>query len=160
MASTADPTTEQFQELLDYLKRTRGFDFSGYKQTTLRRRIEKRIAAVGCAGFTEYQDHLEVNPREFTQLFNTILINVTSFFRDPGAWDFVAREVVPGMLENHPRNQPIRVWSAGCASGEEAYTIAMILAETMGDDAFKARAKIYATDLDDDALTEARQGTF
>jgi two-component system CheB/CheR fusion protein len=160
MAREAETTSKELQELLDYLKRSRGFDFSGYKKSTLSRRIEKRMTAVGVGSYADYQDYLEVNPNEYTDLFDTILINVTSFFRDPAAWDFVAANVVPHLLESHPDDTPIRVWSAGCASGEEAYTAAMLLAEAMGEDAFKARVKIYATDLDDDALAEARHGVY
>src|SRR3954452_16343353 len=160
MASEADEKTSQLQDLLGYLKESRGFDFSGYKKTTLGRRIEKRMAAVGAENFAEYEDHLEANPREFTELFNTILINVTSFFRDAPAWDFVRDDVLPDLLASIPDNRPLRIWSAGCASGEEAYTIAMVLAEKMGDDAFKANVKIYATDLDDNALSDARQGVY
>jgi two-component system CheB/CheR fusion protein len=160
MAGEAQAANGQLQGLLDYLKRSRGFDFSGYKKTTLSRRIEKRMALVETGSFGEYQDYLEVNPREFTELFNTILINVTSFFRDAPAWDFLAADVVSHLLESRPVDQPLRIWSAGCASGEEAYTVAMVLAEAMGEDAFKARAKIYATDLDDDALAAARHGVY
>jgi two-component system, chemotaxis family, CheB/CheR fusion protein len=160
MAREADPKTEQLTDLLEYLERSRGFDFSAYKKATLTRRIERRMAAVDCTGFAEYQDYLEVNPREFTELFNTILINVTSFFRDEQPWKFIADDVVPSLLETYSPDQPLRIWSAGCASGEEAYTVAMVLAEAIGIDAFKARVKIYATDLDDDALAQARQGVY
>ncbi|HEX4734020.1 MAG TPA: CheR family methyltransferase [Thermoleophilaceae bacterium] len=160
MAREPEPTNQKLTDLLDYLKRSRGFDFSGYKKTTLSRRIEKRMGAVGVSGYAEYQDYLEVNSDEFTELFNTILINVTSFFRDPAAWEFLASNVVPELMESHPDEVPIRVWSAGCASGEEAYTAAMVLAEAMGEDAFKSRVKLYATDLDDDALAEARHGVY
>jgi two-component system, chemotaxis family, CheB/CheR fusion protein len=160
VATEPETTSQELKDLLDYLKRSRGFDFSGYKKTTLSRRIERRMSAVGVRGYAEYQDYLEVNPDEFTELFDTILINVTSFFRDPGAWDYLARNVVPQLLESHSDETPIRVWSAGCASGEEAYTVAMMLAEAMGETAFKSRVKIYATDLDDDALDKARQGVY
>src|SRR3954452_16662261 len=160
MARVADTTTKQLQDLLEFLKRSRGFDFTGYKKTTVSRRIEKRMAAVGAASYAEYQDHLEVNPREFTELFNTILINVTSFFRDPAAWDYVSADVIPRLLDTLQPDQPLRVWSAGCASGEEAYTAAMVLAEGMGVEEFKTRVKIYATDLDDDALASARHGVY
>jgi two-component system CheB/CheR fusion protein len=155
-----ETTPKQLQELLDYLKRSRGFDFSGYKKTTLSRRIERRMAAVDATTFGEYQDYLEVNPHEFTELFNTILINVTSFYRDAAAWEFLATDVVPRLLQTHPPGAPVRVWSAGCASGEEAYTAAIVLAEALGPEEFKARVKIYATDLDDDALTDARHGVY
>src|SRR3954454_8902210 len=154
------PENGEFAQLLDYLKRSRGFDFTGYKKTTLGRRIEKRMSTVGAATFSEYEDFLEVNPGEFTELFNTILINVTSFFRDAPAWEFLTEDVVPRLLESIPPQLPVRVWSAGCASGEEAYTVAMVLAEALGNEEFKARVKIYATDLDDDALAEARHGVY
>src|SRR3954469_10575496 len=160
MARELDTGIGESHELLDYIKRARGFDFSAYKKATLSRRIEKRMAAVDAETFGQYQDYLEVNPREFTELFNTILINVTSFYRDAPAWEFLADDVVPQMLDPHPDAAPLRIWSAGCASGEEAYTVAMVLAEAMGEDAFKSRVKIYATDLDDDALAAARHGVY
>src|SRR3954452_19127042 len=128
------PENGEFAQLLDYMKRSRGFDFTGYKKTTLGRRIEKRMSTVGAATFSEYEDFLEVNPREFTELFNTILINVTSFFRDAPAWDFLRTDVVPQIVGALSPDSPIRVWSAGCASGEEAYTVAMVMAEAIGID--------------------------
>jgi two-component system, chemotaxis family, CheB/CheR fusion protein len=149
---------QELEALLDYLKRHRGFDFTGYKRPSLARRIEKRMEAVGVASFGEYADYLEVHPGEFSALFNTILINVTSFFRDDGSWRFLADEVVPRLLQRG--EGPIRIWSAGCASGEEAYTIAMIFAEALGPDAYKERVKIYATDVDEQALTRGRQGLY
>jgi two-component system, chemotaxis family, CheB/CheR fusion protein len=115
-----------------------------------------RVASVG-----EYIDHLEVHPDEFSQLFNSILINVTSFFRDDAAWDKLSRDVVPAILASKGADDPIRVWSAGCASGEEAYTLAMVWAEALGLDQFRERVKIYASDLDGaSALVRARQGTY
>src|SRR3954469_3779952 len=147
MARELDTGIGESHELLDYIKRARGFDFSAYKKATLSRRIEKRMAAVDAETFGQYQDYLEVNPREFTELFNTILINVTSFFRDAPAWDYLRDQILPNLLSSVPNDRPLRIWSAGCASGEEAYTIAMVLAEKMGTDAFKANVKIYATDL-------------
>src|SRR3954451_1739178 len=127
MAGETDTKADALQELLDYLKRARGFDFSGYKKSTLSRRIEKRMASVGVTSFDDYQDYLEVNPREFTELFNTILINVTSFFRDPPAWECLASDVIPRLLQEHTEHEPLRGWSAGCASGEQGYTGAMTL---------------------------------
>jgi two-component system, chemotaxis family, CheB/CheR fusion protein len=157
----AEPTTDQDLEvLLDYLRRNRGFDFTGYKRTSLHRRIDKRIQDVGVDGYLGYLDHLEVDPEEFTQLFNTILLNVTSFFRDPPAWDYLAAEVLPRILADKGEDGPVRIWSAGCASGEEAYTLAMVTAEAMGADAVRDRVKIYATDLDEEALSQARQARY
>jgi two-component system CheB/CheR fusion protein len=159
-SQTLDADANELGALLEFLKDARGFDFTGYKRTTLRRRLEKRIAAVGVQGFAEYQEHLEANPREFAELFNTILINVTAFFRDSTPWEFLSADVIPQLLESRPDPDPIRVWSAGCASGEEAYSAAIVLSEAMGEDAFARRVKIYATDWDEDALTDARNGVY
>ena len=146
--------------LLRYLHTVRGFDFHGYKSNTLVRRVRKRMATLGLEGFAAYQDHLEVHPDEFGTLFNTILINVTAFFRDPAAWEIIRDQVVPSILAGKAPADLIRVWSAGCASGEEAYSIAMLLAEGLGREAYRDRVKIYATDVDDEALSVARHATY
>ena len=146
-----------FEALLEFLQRNRGFDFTGYKRSTLVRRVSKRANQVGVSNFADYLDHLQVHPDEFPTLFNTILINVTEFFRDPEAWKLLAEEVVPGLVAK-PAGEAIRVWSAGCASGEEAYSIAILLAEAMGEAEFMERAKVYATDVDEEALSAARAG--
>jgi two-component system, chemotaxis family, CheB/CheR fusion protein len=155
-----EETDPAFEELLLYLKRTRGFDFTGYKRTSLKRRIDKRMEVAGAATCADYTDYLEVHPDEFVHLFNTILINVTGFFRDPAAWEYVAAEVVPRILANKNAGETIRVWSAGCASGEEAYTAAIVLAEALGPDGFRDRVKIYGTDVDMEALNQARLGSY
>ncbi len=146
--------------LLEYLRSARGFDFSSYKPTTLTRRIARRLQAVGASNHRDYIDYLEVHPDEFTALFNTILINVTSFFRDAQAWDYLRRDVVPMIIAGEGEEAAIRVWSAGCSSGEEAYSLAMAFSEALGPDAFRRRVKIYATDIDEEALTQARQGRY
>src|SRR3954465_34383 len=148
------------ESLIDYVKRSREFDFTGYKRPTLVRRIAKRMAEVGCTTYGDYEEYLEVHPDECVVFFNNILINVTSFFRDPEAWELVADEIVPRIISGKDASEPIRVWSAGCASGEEADTLAMILCRTLGADAVRARVKIYATDIDEDALGQARAATY
>ncbi|MCV7399745.1 PAS domain S-box protein [Mycobacterium fragae] len=153
-------TDEAFEALLRYMRDSRGFDFTGYKRTTLMRRVRHRMAQGGYDTFEQYLDVLQASSDEFSALFNTILINVTAFFRDPEAWEFITSDVIPRMLAERGPDDPIRVWSAGCASGQEAYTLAMLLAETLGADAFRQRVKIYATDVDEDALTEARAATY
>ncbi len=149
-----------FETLLDHLKQHRGFDFTGYKRATLVRRVDRRMAQVGVTGYDDYLDHLEVHPEEFTALFNTVLINVTAFFRDPDAWEYLRTEVVPELLAAKNPTEPLRVWSAGCASGEEAYTLAVVLAEMLGPAEFRDRVKIYATDVDEEALAHARAGSY
>src|SRR5262245_57898727 len=133
-----------FERILDYLRQTRGFDFTAYKPTSLMRRVRKRMQAVDIAEFDRYLDYLQVHPDEFAALFNTILINVTSFFRDQEVWESLRTTVLPELVKE---GGPIRIWSAGCASGQEAYSVAIALAETLGIDAFKERVKIYATDV-------------
>jgi two-component system, chemotaxis family, CheB/CheR fusion protein len=155
--SSDDERTEQ---LLDYLKSIRGFDFTAYKRSSLIRRIQKRLQVVNSGSYEDYQTYLEKHPQEFGLLFNTILINVTSFFRDPEAWDFLSGQIVPRVLAAGRADSVVRVWSPGCASGEEAYTIAMILAEQLGVEQFRRRVKIYASDVDDDALTQARHASY
>jgi two-component system, chemotaxis family, CheB/CheR fusion protein len=112
-----DELDEGFEAILGHLKETRGFDFTGYKRSSLMRRVRRRMAQVGIEGYTDYLDHLQVNTDEFTRLFNTILINVTAFFRDPDAWDYLRSEVVPMILAERGPGDQVRIWSAGCSSG-------------------------------------------
>jgi two-component system CheB/CheR fusion protein len=153
-------TNPEFEALLEYIKRSRGFDFTGYKRSSLMRRVLKRMQSVSIEGYRNYLDYLEVHPQEFIQLFNTLLINVTSFFRDRPAWDYLTEELIPLLTVYKDSYHPIRVWSAGCASGEEAYTLAIILCETLGIDQFRERVKIYATDIDEEALVQARLAVY
>jgi two-component system CheB/CheR fusion protein len=129
---------ESFEDLIKYLKEARNFDFTGYKRSSLARRVNRQMQDVGITGYDDYRDHLEVHPEEFTALFNTILINVTSFFRDIDAWAYLRDEVVPELLRTSSRER-LRIWSAGCAG---------------------RRVKIYATDVDEEALTDARQAIY
>jgi two-component system, chemotaxis family, CheB/CheR fusion protein len=151
---------ERVEVLLDYLKATRGFDFTAYKRSSLMRRIQKRLQVVSTGSYEEYPSYLETHPEEFGLLFNTILINVTSFFRDPEAWAFLSSQIVPRVIASGRSDAGIRVWSPGCASGEEAYTLAMVFAEQLGVEQFRRRVKIYASDLDEDALMQARHATY
>src|SRR5262245_44267938 len=111
--SDVEPT---FEALLNHLKSTYGFDFTGYKRSSLRRRVLKRMQAVRVEeDFERYRDYLEAHTDEVTALFNTILINVTSFFRDPDTWKVLETEAIPRLLQNKSAAGPIRVWSAACA---------------------------------------------
>jgi len=149
-----------FESLLIYLKQSRGFDFTAYKRSSLMRRVLVRMQTMGVKGFAAYLDFLQVDPEEFTRLFNTILINVTGFFRDTANWDVLRDAVIPRLVGPPDAAELIRVWSAGCASGEEAYSVAMLLAEAMGAAGFRERVKIYATDVDEEALTQARHAIY
>jgi two-component system, chemotaxis family, CheB/CheR fusion protein len=154
-AIAEDPS---FEKLLNFLRDSRSFDFTGYKRPSLMRRVRHRMNEIGIESFDDYQDVLQLEPREFTALFNTILINVTSFFRDADAWEHLRTDILPQVLEAS-NGSTLRVWSGGCSAGQEAYTIAMLLHEEMGS-SFRERVKIYATDIDDDALNYARQASY
>jgi len=154
------PRDASLEALLAYLHEKRHFDFRGYKRASLSRRIIKRMQAVGIDDYERYIEVLEANPGEFSELFNTILINVTSLMRDPDAWESVADGVIPAIINAKGFEEPIRVWSAGTASGEEAYSLAVLFADALGEDRFRRVVKIYATDADSDALAEARHGRY
>jgi two-component system, chemotaxis family, CheB/CheR fusion protein len=153
-------TDDPFEALLRYMRDSRGFDFTGYKRTSLMRRVQHRMDQAGYQTFEQYLDVLQANSDEFDALFNTILINVTTFFRDAQAWEFLRTDAIPALLAARGPQDPVRIWSAGCASGEEAYSIAMLLAEAIGGEGYRQRVKIYATDVDEEALTQARAATF
>ena len=153
-------TETTLDALLEFVRDARGFDFTGYKRSTIQRRVAKRMAGAGAESYDDYLDYLELHAEEFAELFNTLLINTTGFFRDPQTWEYLATDVVPQLLASRASDSPLRVWCAGCASGEEPYTVAMVLARVMGDAEFRDRVKIYATDIDEDALTTARRGEY
>ena len=155
MTTERDP---DFERLLGHIRDNRSFDFTGYKRPSLMRRIAKRMQERGIDSFAAYQEVLETEPDEFGPLFDTILINVTSFFRDDLAWDYLAAEIVPKIVAS---SHDIRIWSTGCATGEEAFTAAIVFAEALGDDDdLRRRVKIYATDVDDDALSVGRHARY
>ena len=155
-----EPENGDLDALLQYLHERRNFDFRGYKRASLTRRIRKRMQALGIDDYQRYTEVLEGNPGEFAELFNTILINVTGLARDWDAWDTLAETIIPAIIDTKPPEEPARIWSAGCASGEEAYTLAVLFAEALGEERFRRSVKIYATDADSDALIDARHGRY
>jgi len=148
------------KELLQELAEQRGFDFRGYKPATLERRFRRRMSQLRIGGYADYLKYLEKNPKEVNELLNTILINVTEFFRDPPAWEILRQDLLPPLLKNPTSGSSFRAWSAGCASGEEAYSIAILLSEFFGPRLREYDIKIYATDIDEEALTTARKGEY
>src|SRR5215469_8086423 len=154
------PPNGELEALLEYLYERRNFDFRGYKRASLSRRIFKRMQMINVDDYQRYMEILEANPGEFAELFNTILINVTSFMRDRDAWEALGARVIPAIVDSKGTEEIIRIWSAGCASGEEAYSLAVLLADAMGEDRFRRLVKIYATDADTDALAAARHGRY
>ena len=108
------------------------------------------------ASENDYADYLKEHPNEFEHFF----INFTSFFRDISIWEYIAKEILPRIIAGKPESEPLKIWSAGCASGEETYTLSIILAEAIGVEQFRSRVRIYSSDVDEDALKEARQGSY
>ncbi len=149
-----------FENLIRYIQESRSVDFRGYKRTSLRRRTALRMEHLHLDGFADYHAFLEAHPQEFVDLLNTVLINVTSFFRDPDAWDALKTLVLPKLAEPDRGRDQLRIWSVGCATGEEPYSLAMLLCEQLGSADFTRRVKIYATDLDEAALNIARHASY
>ena len=151
---------EELEELLRFIRDERGFDFTGYKRASVGRRVRRRARELGFDSLAGYRDALEADLDEFTTLFNSVLINLTGFFRDPAAWWYLEQEIVPEIISRHRDDQPIRLWSAGCATGEEPYTLAMVVANHLGIEETARRVKVYATDIDLEALAQARTAVY
>jgi two-component system, chemotaxis family, CheB/CheR fusion protein len=157
VSTDSDPALDT---LIELVRNQRAVDLAAYKPVGLGRRLGVRMTQLGIDNYTDYVAVLEADHHEVNALLDTILINVTAFFRDPDTWDYLTDHVVPMILERKAADEPIRVWSAGCASGEEAYSIAIVLCEALGTSAFRRCVKVYATDIDSDALSTARHATY
>jgi two-component system CheB/CheR fusion protein len=148
------------RDLLQELAEQRGFDFRGYKKTTLERRFRRRMFQLNIGNYANYGKYIAQHPDELNELLNSLLINVTEFFRDPPAWEILRHEILPAMLKRVKPGHSFRAWSAGCASGEEPYSIAILMAEYFGSRIQDYDIKIYATDIDEEALNTARRGEY
>jgi len=155
------PATLSAIRHITLLLRTRtGNDFSQYKQSTIRRRIERRMVVHNIEDMDTYSRYLHENPAEVVTLFKELLINVTSFFRDKEAFEALSRDILPRLFAGKPDNYIFRVWVPGCASGEEVYSLAIIFREYMDTVRKEFKIQIYATDIDDDAIATARAGLY
>jgi two-component system CheB/CheR fusion protein len=150
----------RINRLLLLLRSATGHDFSHYKKNTINRRIERRMAQHDLTDMDVYTRYLKEHPAELQALFKELLINVTSFFRDPEAFTFLKKEILSKLFENKADNYVFRVWVAGCATGEETYSIAMLLRELMDETGREFKIQLYSTDLDDDAIAVARAGLY
>ncbi len=151
---------EGLPAILALLRARTKYDFRGYKKGTLQRRIERRMGLQQIAGIDRYADYLQSRPEEVDRLFKDLLIGVTAFFRDPPAYDELATKVLAELVRGRDPDSPIRVWVPGCSSGEEAYSIAIVLAEQAALAESACRIQIFATDIDADALEIARAGSY
>jgi two-component system CheB/CheR fusion protein len=142
------------------LRSRTGHDFSNYKATTLGRRIARRMGVHQLSTAKEYLQHVQADPQELDQLFRELLIGVTSFFRDPEGFESFTKSAVPLVLANKPTDYVLRAWVAGCSTGEEAYSIAMLLREQMDEANVRFTAQIFATDIDAGAIEFARAGVY
>ncbi len=155
---TADP--DALREILTVLRIRTGHDFSNYKPGTVQRRVERRVHLLDLPDTHEYAKFLRENPSEALALMKELLISVTNFFRDPAAFDALNVRILPRILTNKDREDQIRVWVPGCATGEEAYSIAMLLAEHAGAALDRPPVQVFATDLDEQAIAAAREAFY
>jgi two-component system CheB/CheR fusion protein len=151
-----------FEKIVILLRSQTGHDFSLYKKNTVYRRIERRMGIHQIHRIVTYVRFLQENPQELELLFKELLIGVTSFFRDPAAWEVLKAQVIPALLKDRPPGQALRVWIPACATGEEAYSLAIVFKEALEqlDPAGSHTLQIFATDLDQDAIEKARTGVF
>ena len=156
----ASAAGEGLPAVLELLGSRYRVDFRDYKTGTLERRTERRIELKHLSGWQDYLDYLRANPDEVDVLYRDLLIGVTSFFRDAEEWKYLAREIVPALVEERRDAAALRVWSAGCATGEEAYSLAMVLLEHARATGSRLAPKVFATDLNDEALAFARRGLY
>ena len=150
------------EAVLAELRRVRGLDLSDYRRATLARRLAARMANLRLNDPGEYLPWLRSDPSECDRLIETIEIKVWSFFRDPLVFELLAQRIIPSIIERHRRDhsRQIRVWSAGCATGEEAYSVAILLAQALEDDDFPWLPYICATDISSAALAAAQTGRY
>ena len=160
-APTPDPTnSEAVREVLRLVRVRTGHDFSNYKPATVLRRIGRRVTVRAVPGFSEYAALLREQPDEAVALMKELLISVTNFFRDPDAFAALEQRVIPRLFERQSTTDQVRVWSAGCATGEEAYSLAILLAEYASNSLAPPAIQVFATDLDEFAITVAREGFY
>jgi len=153
---------EDLDYILNKLKQKRGIDFSSYRPNMLRRRIASRLARLGMKDLALYLEQLENDPAECDHLIDAIAINVSSFFRDPIVYEVLAQKILPELIDVKRRtgSREIRVWSAGCAAGEEPYSLAILIHEVLKKDDSNWKVYIFGTDIDKKALQRAEQATY
>ncbi len=157
-AAAADPSS--LPEIIELLRTSTNHDFTLYKMGTLLRRIERRMGLSGLDKMPAYLDKLRSNPVELELLAKDLLINVTSFFRDAAVFDMLAKTILPDMVRDHPDGLPLRIWIAGCSTGEEAYSLAMLFREAIIASKRDIKLQVFASDVDSDAIATARDGVY
>jgi len=159
-APDAAVSEHQLNDIFDLLRPASGVDFRHYKLPTIKRRLFRRMTLHRLTAVDDYVRLLASNPTEVLNLYRDLLIHVTRFFREPESFDALARTVFPALLEDRGADQPIRAWVSGCASGEEAYSLAIALVEFLARQKATARVQIFATDVSESAVEQARAGVY
>lgn len=155
-----DEGGDELNKIFMLLRNRTGNDFTYYKHSTIRRRIQRRMVLNKIDRLKDYLRYLQEHPPELDELFQDILINVTGFFRDPETFDALQKDVLPRLMRDREPEAPLRIWVAGCATGEEAYSLAMTLLEYLGDKANLSPIQIFASDIDEKAIAKARAGIY
>src|SRR5690242_6085175 len=155
-----DHPPDLFAEIIDLLRTKTSHDFSLYKPGTLVRRIERRMALAGADDNGGYLERLRQDPNELELLAKDLLINVTSFFRDSSAFEFLVNEVISDLVRRHSLDRPLRVWVAGCSTGEETYSLAMLFLEEIAAAKRNIKLQVFASDVDEEAVALAREGRY
>ena len=152
---------DELRDLLDRIHDRSGVDFTSYKPATILRRLRGRMNATARATLAEYATYLDDNPEEYARLINSFLIKVTEFFRDPKVFEHLRADVLPELIAEAKREgRELRIWSAGCSTGEEAYSLAIVVADILGDEVPWPDVRIFATDIDRQAIAFARRGIY
>jgi two-component system CheB/CheR fusion protein len=152
-------TPDEVREICDLIREATGHDFRHYKVSTLSRRIQRRMGVLHGASFADYRDHLRSKPEEVQTLMRDLLIGVTSFFRDPEAFEALATNVLDSLIRADATD-PVRIWIPGCATGQEAYSVAILAMECVERSGSTQQIQIFATDLNERSLSVARRGTY
>ena len=152
--------TDDLRPIIQLIQKTIGVDFSQYKVTTIRRRIIRRMVLYKLDNLAAYTRYLREHPAEARLLHNDLLINVTSFFRDPAAMSYMGQVILPQLIQSKPPGEPLRIWVPACSTGQEAYSLAILLVEILGDNVPAPLIHIFATDLSEPAIAKARQGIY
>nr|WP_294502289.1 chemotaxis protein CheB [uncultured Rhodopila sp.] len=157
-----DAAGSRLIEIIELLRSKTPYDFTLYKPGTLQRRIERRMimAAIDVSDMDRYLQMLHTNEDELVLLAKDLLINVTSFFRDPSVFDLLAEATIPELVRNHAPDKPIRIWIAGCSTGEETYSLAMLFQEAIAAAKLSIKLQVFASDVDPDAIATARDGLY
>ncbi|MCR8915656.1 PAS domain-containing protein [Marinobacter panjinensis] len=153
-------SADQLRQICELLRERVGHDFLSYKPNTMKRRVAKRMALHRLRKASDYLEYLYHNEDEANHLFRDMLIRVTEFFRDPGLWDYCRNDLFPEVLQQHDYSDGFRVWVAGCSTGDEAYSIAILLNEVLRENNLTMRVHIFASDLDAEAISIARRGEY